>query len=330
MPTQPNWPTKILLPVLIVSVIFLFSPGTVFAAQVRDVVISEVAWMGTVASTSDEWIELYNNTDSPSNLTDWLLKALDGTPNIVLSGTIPAKSFFLLERTDDNTISDVVADQFYTGALVDSGESLELRDNNGNLIDSANSDGGTWPAGTGGDGTPPRASMERKDLLAADTDTNWVTNDGVTKNGLDAGGNAINGTPKASNSQGYQPPPTPTPIPTPSPTPALIPTPTPTPKPTPTPRPTPTLTKAPTSQPVTISLPTPKILATGISLVLGEEATPSGATISGEITEEPEATPAARQNFLPKILIGLAGIAILAMAVSLFLIQKRQKDKIMP
>ena len=34
-----------------------------------DVVVSEISWMGTTTSSNDEWIELFNNTDSPIDLT---------------------------------------------------------------------------------------------------------------------------------------------------------------------------------------------------------------------------------------------------------------------
>ncbi|MCA9977147.1 MAG: lamin tail domain-containing protein, partial [Anaerolineales bacterium] len=69
------------------------------------VIISEIAWGGTAASSADEWIELHNRTATPINLTNWTLNAADGEPAITLSGTIPAYGFFLLERTDDSTIS---------------------------------------------------------------------------------------------------------------------------------------------------------------------------------------------------------------------------------
>ena len=49
----------------VVGVIFLlFSPQYLISADFQDVVINEVAWMGTDASTADEFIELYNNTNS--------------------------------------------------------------------------------------------------------------------------------------------------------------------------------------------------------------------------------------------------------------------------
>jgi hypothetical protein len=187
------------------------------------VVINEVAWAGTAASTADEWIELKNNTGNPINLTGWTLVAADGTPHIALHGTIPAHGYFLLERTDDNTVSDLPADQIYTGALGNTGESLTLRDESLNAIDTANADGGGWPEGTTGAGSPSYASMERLASTAPDTDANWHANNGLTRNGLDAESNPINGTPKAANSV-----PVPTPTPTSSPTSTLTPIPSPT------------------------------------------------------------------------------------------------------
>ncbi|PIP24309.1 MAG: hypothetical protein COX35_01265, partial [Candidatus Nealsonbacteria bacterium CG23_combo_of_CG06-09_8_20_14_all_37_18] len=38
------------------------------AANPLDVVINEIAWMGTVNLANDEWIELYNNAESPISL----------------------------------------------------------------------------------------------------------------------------------------------------------------------------------------------------------------------------------------------------------------------
>jgi len=168
-------------------------------ANFGDVVINEIAWMGTATSSFDEWIELYNTTEQPINLNGWMLKSLTGDspdPQIVLSGTIGAFGYFLLERTDDTSISDISADQIYTGALSDTGEYLELRDIANEVIDSV--DGSAeWPAG---DNTT-KSSMERiNPAQPGNNSTNWNTNDGVTKNGLDAGENPINGTPKAENS----------------------------------------------------------------------------------------------------------------------------------
>jgi len=121
---------------------FLFLPALASA----NVVINEVAWMGTEVSSSDEWIELYNDSNEGVNLDGWVLGSEDGSPSINLSGVIAAGSFFLLERTDDTSVPDVSADLIYTGALLDSGEILILKNNSGNEVDKIDASGG-WPAG---------------------------------------------------------------------------------------------------------------------------------------------------------------------------------------
>ena len=184
---------------LVVALFVLARPGSSGQAAPQaaplDVVINEVAWGGTAASTADEWIELYNNTGAAVDLSGWTLTD-GGDISISLAGVIPAHGYFLLERTDDNTVSDIPADQIYTGSLNNNGERLELRDATNTLIDSADGSGG-WP---GGSGSPGYFSMERIDPTAADAPTNWAANDGLTRNGHDADGNPLNGTPKARNS----------------------------------------------------------------------------------------------------------------------------------
>ena len=172
------------------------------------VLIHEVAWAGTLASASDEWIELYNNTAGPIDLTGWRLT--DGGPiDVPLSGLLPPFSFFLLERTNDSTIADIAADQVYTGALNNDGETLHLFDPSGAQIDSANADGGPWPAGEAG----TRASMER--LGGDDRTGDWVTFSGIGGVGHDAVGQPIPGTPRTTNSA-FAPTAVPTALPTPA------------------------------------------------------------------------------------------------------------------
>lgn len=178
------------------SLLFLLILSTLstaaLAASPGDVVISEVAWMGTTSSTANEWIELYNTTGSSIALTGWTLKAADNTPNISLSGSIGAYSYYLLERTDDNTIPGVTADKIYTGAMTDSGEQLVLRDGASNVIDTANQIG-AWFAGT----TTNRASMSRTEVSGSGTSSsNWHTATATYGSGLGRG------TPKGANVQG--------------------------------------------------------------------------------------------------------------------------------
>lgn len=167
------------------------------------VVINELAWMGTQASTTDEWIELYNPTGGAIDLKNWTLT--DGNDiNITLNGTIAAGGYFLLERTNDTTVSNIAANQIYTGSLSNTGETLTLKANDGRPIDVVNGDGGAWVAGVSASATG-RFTMERISAAIAGIDSNWRTNDGLTRNGLDASGNLIYGTPKAANSSGAIP-----------------------------------------------------------------------------------------------------------------------------
>ena len=167
-------------------VVFVFA-ATLHAASPGDVVISEVAWMGTTSSSSNEWIELYNTTSSSVSLSSWTLNALDGTPSITLTGSISAYSYYLLERTDDNSVPGITADKIYTGAAGDGGEQLVLRDGSSTVIDTANQNG-SWFAGT----TTGRATMSRTNVsLSGTISGNWHTATASYAAGL--------GTPKAMN-----------------------------------------------------------------------------------------------------------------------------------
>ncbi len=130
-----------------------------------DVLINEIAWMGAASSASDEWMELYNNGDASVDLSDWMFNAADGTPNIALQGMIPAKSFFLLERTDDSSVPNIAADLIYTGALSNSGELLILRNASGVEADMADGSGG-WSA-VGGNNTTKETAQR--------TVSGWIT-----------------------------------------------------------------------------------------------------------------------------------------------------------
>ncbi|MFH0856283.1 MAG: lamin tail domain-containing protein, partial [bacterium] len=167
-----------------------------------NVVINEIAWMGTSADYNDEWIELYNNTGFPLDLNGWTLTASDGTPNIKLTGEIPSYGYYLMEHrkitdTNDDAISDITADKIYTGGLLNNdGEELLLKDGDGNLSDHINCSL-KWFAGENGD----KKTMERKDPTnSGDEEGNWDTNDGIIRNGKNRNGYNISGTPKSINS----------------------------------------------------------------------------------------------------------------------------------
>ncbi|OZM58038.1 hypothetical protein CIB95_00210 [Lottiidibacillus patelloidae] len=164
-----------------------------YASSPLSVVINEIAWMGTSLNYNSEWIELYNNSATEIILDGWVLIAGDGSPEIVLQGSIAANGYFLLERTDDSS-TNITADQVYTGSLENSGETLTLYDSTNiqtrNLIDQVD----MWHAGN----NTTKSTMERTDgTIEGNVPTNW--NDSIS---LYTGGY---GTPRALNSKSNNP-----------------------------------------------------------------------------------------------------------------------------
>lgn len=164
------------------------------------VVINEIAWMGTRSVDDDEWIELYNNSSSPVDLTGWTMANPEGS-FLITFPTSTIDNYFLLERqhsedNPDGSISDITADLFYNGILRNEGEKIELRNASGTLIDLVDCSQG-WFAGTT---TKGYISMERINATSSVASTNWASNNLITRNGLDFGGNKINGTPRTENS----------------------------------------------------------------------------------------------------------------------------------
>jgi len=163
------------------------------AASSLDVVISEVAWAGSVDSSSDEWIELYNNTDSDIDLSGWSILD-DGASSYDLSGVISAHGYFLIEDSED-VVNPNVANLIVPVSLANTGDSLVLYDDSSNVIDSVNSSGGAWFSG---DATS-HASMERIDLgLNGDDANNWGVS--IGSGATASAGGAIIGTPGSVNS----------------------------------------------------------------------------------------------------------------------------------
>jgi hypothetical protein len=175
------------------------------------VIISEIAWGGTIASDHDEWIELHN-TGSAISIDKWRLTSesipFAKTPNVDITithtGNFSAGAYYLLERDIDSVVDNITADQIYSGPgnlLDDGGETLYLYAPNGSggydLIDSANIDGGPWPAGI----PAGYGSMERyDDKYYPDSDSVWITNTNPDPAGsVDFRGNPIHGTPKSQN-----------------------------------------------------------------------------------------------------------------------------------
>lgn len=176
------------------------------------IVLSEVAWSGTSASASDEWIELFNPTSKNVSLSGWVVYAGDGTPYIPLSGTIAAGGYYLIERDDDTTVSPAAnLSSPFTGTdvvnvgLQDTGEDLYLARLSGGAtttIDSRTKCGSNWCGGT----SATRYSMERYGNTQSElAENSWGSTLGeFILNGTAVDGNIVKGTPGRKNSLSYQ------------------------------------------------------------------------------------------------------------------------------
>ena len=116
-----------------IAIIFLFCVPSFASAQV---LINEIAWMGTSDSTSNEWVELANDGSSSADITGWIL-SIEGKKDIALSGSINTGKFYIIERTDDTTVPTVTADliaSFGTG-ISNTGATLSLKNASGDVVD---------------------------------------------------------------------------------------------------------------------------------------------------------------------------------------------------
>lgn len=172
-------------------------------------VINEVLWAGTRFSKNHQYIELRNRCAATLRLDGLRLqlveKPLDPLTvrtTLQLQGTMSPQGYFLLVN-NALAVSDVQPDMVADFQLLEAGMAVLLVEALGNRISTANAGNPTeaaWFAGQAlreGDSF----SMERNEgENAPDEPSGWHTNDGITRFGLDALGDPINGTPRHPNS----------------------------------------------------------------------------------------------------------------------------------
>lgn len=151
----------------------------------QNLIINEIAWMGTLNSSSDEWIEVKNISNSAVKLSGYQLVSKGNKIEINLSDAsqsdINGNGFLLLERTDDNSVPNITADIIYSGALANTNDGLRLFDSECNLIDEVMASL-SWPAG---DSSSKRTAERDANSIG------WHTS------------SIIGGTPKNNNSSNY-------------------------------------------------------------------------------------------------------------------------------
>lgn len=170
------------------------SISTASAYSAGDIVINEIAWAGTENSSSDEWIELYNNSNQIIDLSGWYIEDDVTTSYQITGGEIAPYGYFLIVDNEDAVSTS--PDQIIGLSLANSGDKLILKDPTGATVDIVNGSGGAWYAGD----STPTATMERLDpSVTLDSAANWAT--AVSGNGaIDASGASVLGTPRSLNS----------------------------------------------------------------------------------------------------------------------------------
>jgi uncharacterized protein len=230
---------------VLIPLLFVLSANMVKSAA-DHIVISEVR-----NNVSDEFVELFNPTDSDIDLTGWSLKRKpqDGDPetNLVsaLAGEIKANGYFLIAKADTYT-GTVTPDQSYSGSIGSDNTILLYDDSETNsLVDKVGfgsaSDSEISPASNPGTGSIRRINND-------DTDNNSVDFEVLTTS--DPQNSSVIQTPIATSTVT----PTATPSPTSSPTASPTPTSTPTPTASPTASPTVSPTSPPTSSPSPVNV----------------------------------------------------------------------------
>lgn len=258
--------------VLVASAYLLHSKNTFAAAN--HIVISQIQVSGD--SANDEFVELYNPTPDPIDLTGWRLRresSTGGSPsNLVssLSGTIPAHGYYLIAFPGVYTGS-TTPDEFYsaTSSAIAANNTIRLYSDAGiTEVDrvgmgvSENSE--TSPAPSLESGESIQRLLDDSNGHGQDTNDNSVDFE-LLKNSNPRNSSVIAPSPT------FTPTPEPTEEPTPSPEPTAEPSAEPTAEPTPTteptaipspsatpteePTPTPTLEPSPTVEPTPTNSP---------------------------------------------------------------------------
>ncbi|MFA6354398.1 MAG: lamin tail domain-containing protein [Candidatus Paceibacterota bacterium] len=149
----------------------------------HEIILNEIAWMGTDVNSNDEWLELKNNSAKEINLGGWQIK--NQKDNLRISFTenkiLPSGGFFILERTDDSSVPAVAADFIYSGAMSNDGEWFRIFDGKCKVVDEINASLG-W--GRFGGENSPKKTLERNLY-----DLNWHTS------------SIAGGTPRIKNSE---------------------------------------------------------------------------------------------------------------------------------
>lgn len=234
----------------------------------QDILISEIQIGGPTAN--DEFVELYNSTNQPVDLSGWRLSrrsaAVNGTLTTLVSnmtGSIQPHGYFLI--ANPNYTGAVAPDLLYsstTSGIAANNTVILYRDNGLTIVDKVAMGTAEDSEGTSASVPESGSSIERKaNNLSTDITMSPGGVDEFAGNGYDSDNNAqdfvVRVASQPQHSASYKEPNDSLPVPTPTSTP-ILPTPTIEPSITPTVVPTILPTVIPTNTPT--SIPTPTLL----------------------------------------------------------------------
>jgi len=141
---------KIILFIILFLAAPLFATAQARLDSARQVIINEIAWMGTPVEGVDEkqwwryeWVELYNPTNESVSVNGWTLQASDF--RISLWGIIDAQEYFLIGASSKIPNIDINYGNL-SGKFANSGQLVVLKDATGTIVDEVNGEQG-WQAG---------------------------------------------------------------------------------------------------------------------------------------------------------------------------------------
>ena len=134
-----------------------------------NIVINEISYNPSSSFNTEDWIEIYNNGESPVNISGWVYKDSDDAHSFVIpQGTILDSNAYLVLCVDTSLFKPLFPDvDNFIGnvsfGLSGSGELIRLYDNEMNIMDSLTyDDNAPWP--TQPDGNGPTLSLKNPDL----------------------------------------------------------------------------------------------------------------------------------------------------------------------
>lgn len=196
---------KFVLGLTVVALLVPAGFGLSVDSQTPSVVINELLWMGSPASSADEWIELRNLSESTVDLSGWKLTRKSSGQEVAML-TIPSgksiepRGLFLIANFAASSASTHLAiepDVVDTAvSLLNSGLEVKLYDGAGTLVDVADDGSGTPLAGKLVSGTT-YAAMARNGLAGDGTKAEqWHTSSAAVNL---KPGSLVRGTPRAAN-----------------------------------------------------------------------------------------------------------------------------------